>query len=543
MKRYPGIILLVLCVQLAWGQEQLSLEKQAAIYYARYDYARAASMYERVAAKRKEKTSTLVLERLAESYRMYNQYQRAADWYSKLLARPDAPPDARLYYGDMLKSLGKYAEAKAAYTQYASTGNADRVKNRIAGCDAALEWMQSPTAVYIRNVERLNTAKSDWGATSYPGGVVFMSDTLYRHQLRKGSRFNRNKYGRNNREYYKLYEGDTANYGNVYINDFSPAFNWSRYHVGPVSFDRQYRVAYVTMTNPNRRIPGVKEHRVKYGLRRLELYSAEKDSSGKWTKPVPFTYNKPDAYSLGHAVLSNDGNTLYFASDMPGGQGGTDIWYSERQADGKWGTPANCGPAINTPDEEEFPTIAPDGSLYFASKGWPGMGGFDIFHASGSKNQWSAAENLRYPTNSPGDDFYLVGNTNGNTWFSSNRVGGKGSDDIYSITTPETFTITKVPVALVIPFIGKVCPSLDGACIYIYNRQRGIGWCFVGTPGREISMTLEKETDYVIRMTYAGERRDSIEFNTHGMKDGELLKKDICPPKEAESITPKAKSH
>lgn len=72
-----------------------------------------------------------------------------------------------------------------------------------------------------------------------------------------------------------------------------------------------------------------------------------------------------------------------------------------------------CGPGINTAEAEEFPTIAPDGSLYFSSKGWTGMGGFDIFHISGSKTQWGTPENLRYPTNSPGDDFYFVAHANG----------------------------------------------------------------------------------------------------------------------------------
>lgn len=175
-----------------------------------------------VLPQEKEKTKTLVLERLASSYRHINEYAASANWYAKLLARSDAPPDARIYEGDMLKSLGKYDDAKAAYTQYAQTGNADRVKNRIAGCDAAQQWIQSPTPVSIRNVERLNTEGADWGATHYPGGVVFVSDSLYRHQLDNGSRFNRNVYGRTRTDFQNLYIGDTSNYGSVYINDFSP---------------------------------------------------------------------------------------------------------------------------------------------------------------------------------------------------------------------------------------------------------------------------------------------------------------------------------
>ncbi|WP_436490585.1 hypothetical protein [Chitinophaga sp. ARDCPP14] len=154
------------------------------------------------------------------------------------------------------------------------------------------------------------------------------------------------------------------------------------------------------------------------------------------------------------------------------------------------------------------------------------MGGFDIFHTSGSKAQWSIPENLRYPTNSAGDDFYFVAAANGNTYFASNRTGGKGSDDIYSITPPPIYTLTQLPPALVIPFTGTVCP---GACIDIYNKQRQVGWCFTGEAGREINLTLEKDTDYEIRLYYPGGRRvETIEFNTRGMKDAEVRRKDIC---------------
>ncbi|RFS20709.1 tetratricopeptide repeat protein [Chitinophaga silvatica] len=534
MKKILGILLIALSASSVQAQEQKSLSRQADIYYSKYDYARAASMYERVVARRKEKTPTIVIARLANSYREINDYGRAADWYSKLLARPDAPPDARLYYADMLKSLGRYAEAKAAYSQYAQSGATSPVlQNKIEGCNAAEDWMQHPTNVNIINVERLNTAKSDWGAVYYPGtgSIVFMSDTLYRNQLDPGSKHNRNRYERTGRNYYRLYAADTGKYGYVFVRDFSPAFNKYKYHSGPVVFTNDYRRAYYTLTYPERKLLGkVKKGKpaVTYGYRRLELYEAEMENNGQWKNVGAFPYNNPDQYSLGHAAISGDGSIIYFASDMPGGQGGTDIWYCERQADGKWSAPVNCGPTINTADDEEFPTIALDGGLFFASKGWVGMGGFDIFHATGSRAQWSAPENLRYPTNSPGDDFYFMPVPNGSTYFASNRMNGKGSDDIYMINTPQIYTVNKIPTMLVIPFTGTVCPQLAGTCIYIYNKQRDMGWCFLGESGREINLMLERDTDYEIRITYPNMRREIKEFNTRGMKAGEPLNMSIC---------------
>ena len=125
---------------------------------------------------------------------------------------------------------------------------------------------------------------------------------------------------------------------------------------------------------------------------------------------VIFPYNNIQQYSIGDAALSKDGKVIYFTSDMPGGIGKTDIWYCEKQPDGKWGKPFNCGNTINTKQEEAFPNIGGNGDLYYSSRGLPGMGGYDIYKAKGKKSTWSTPKNIRYPINSTSDDFYLVTN-------------------------------------------------------------------------------------------------------------------------------------
>ncbi|SHL24316.1 WD40-like Beta Propeller Repeat [Chitinophaga jiangningensis] len=540
MRRISVLLIIFFSSLVALAQEQKTLQAQADILYDKYEYARAASMYKRIADKKKDKTTTAVLVKLADCYRQTNNYTAAAEWYPKLLAHSDAPPESRLFYADALKSLGRYEEAKTAYGQYAqSNPQAVLVNERIAGCDSAVLWMQHPVDASISNVQRLNSSHSDWGATRVPGGVVFMSDTLMKNKLKPGSKFNRNDYGRTNRPYYTLYVADTGSYGNVFIDDYSPSFNDTRYHVGPIAFDKSFNNSFVTFTFPDKKMPAQKSDtrpRIKYGYRRLELFTSQRDANGNWSEPKPFQYNKPDQYSLGHAALSNDESVLYFASDMPGGAGGTDIWYCERLSGGSWGTPVNCGPAINTADDEEFPTVAPDGTLYFSSKGHTGMGGFDMFSSGGSKAQWSTPQNLRYPFNSSADDFYYMNYGDSGGYFASNRTGGFGSDDIYAAYEMEIIH-RYVPPGLTIPFTGKVCPPLTGACIYIYNRQRDMGWCFNGDPNREIHLTLEKETDYVIRIVENGVRVDSIEFNTRGMQDGETIEKIICRDKPLKAGT------
>src|SRR5690606_19356783 len=127
-----------------------------------------------------------------------------------------------------------------------------------------------------------------------------------------------------------------------------------------------------------------------------------------------------------------DQQVLYFVSDMPGGLGGTDIWFCERTKEGSWGTPQNAGSQINSAQNEMFPNISPDGVLYFSSNGFAGMGGLDIFQSEGSKANWTSPVNLQYPANSSGDDFAFVitqvKDQHRVGYLSSDRQNGQGGD-------------------------------------------------------------------------------------------------------------------
>lgn len=401
-------------------------------HYAKAEYALAIPFYEKLANQKR--TTAAIFRRLASCYAHIDAYGPAAYWYGRLVADTGAVAEDWLQYGDMLKSEGHYAEAKAAYGHCGATV-------RAAGCDSAIAWLQQPADLRIDNMLKINTGASDWGAVWYGDRqIVFTSDSLRPTVLDPAAKINRKNFGWTDRPYQKVYVVDSTDgyKGLGLIRGFAAALNRPEYHVGPVAFSPGYDTAYFTVTNPAK-IGYSKETLsdkrkgtvVWYRTRRLELYYSIKDSNRQWQQPVAFAYNNPDSFSIGHAALSPDRTVLYFASDMPGGQGKTDIWYSVKQPDGRWGTPLNCGPAINTPEEEEFPTMGGDGTLYFSSKGHPGMGGFDLFRATGSRGQWTAPANMRPPLNSPGDDFYYEPRDSVSGFFSSNRPGGRGSDDIY----------------------------------------------------------------------------------------------------------------
>jgi hypothetical protein len=163
---------------------------------------------------------------------------------------------------------------------------------------------------------------------------------------------------------------------------------------------------------------------------RLKTFQAQLVRN-KWENIKEVSFNGEE-YSVGHPCLSPDGNTFYFVSDMTGGEGGTDIWFSKKQGE-DWSKPENMGPKINTPGNDMFPWISPTGVFYFASNGHPGLGGLDIFRVTSMGTEFEKVANLGYPVNSPQDDFSLaIDEKTGVGFFSSNRKGGKGDDDIYS---------------------------------------------------------------------------------------------------------------
>jgi hypothetical protein len=168
------------------------------------------------------------------------------------------------------------------------------------------------------------------------------------------------------------------------------------------------------------------------------IYSTTDEAGKKFTEPVilPETINQKNQYQIAASVTA-DGNTMYFASDRPGGLGGIDIYVSRKLPNGGWGTPQNVGPVINTASNEDFPNISPDGkTLYFSSQGHTGMGGYDIYKAtwSDSANQWTSVQNMGYPINTPDDDMNFRLAANGNYGYISQvRKGGLGGLDVYRI--------------------------------------------------------------------------------------------------------------
>lgn len=414
----------------SYAQEQLSKRQQADLLFARYEYLNASRLYTDLAERKNPDVK--ILERLATCYRKMNDYDSAEKWYAKAIENPKADTAAHFYYAEVLLSNQKFEQAKVQYNNAGLSSAMLAIK--VASCDSAAVWMKEASRYNVSNVQSLNTKYADWGLAYFgKSGLVFTSE----RPAENFQKFN-DTYKWKGNPWLKLFlatnNGVVTNELPVIRKEYSSFF--ADYHVGPMVLNTTEDTAYVTIATrarPTNLPVDPKENKYSERLytRRLELIIAVK-TNGRWDYTKKFSYSNVKAFSLGNAALSKDGNTLYFTSDMPGGMGKTDIWYSVKQHNGDWGVPVNCGPEINTTEEESFPTIGANGELYYASKGKIGMGGYDIYVSKGEKASWGKSINLKYPVNTSYDDFYFSTVDGITGYLSSNRKGGIGDDDIYS---------------------------------------------------------------------------------------------------------------
>ena len=415
-----------------YAQEQKSVLRLAEEAYAREEYALAGALYQRQANGKENKTPVALLMKIAHSYQEIGRFQEAAGYYQQIITRPDHPASASFAYGEALRQLEQYNAAKQQYALF-STSNADSIKLKeiaLRSCDSATVWIKTTSPLQLQPVKSLNTSGSDLASSFVNNRLVLLSNG-YRKVVSREAHPDTDK--RTQQPFYKAYVYQQYATGNhtMYLEELLPElFDKYDYHVGPVYMNQAEDVLYATINIQGKNVQYTGKGPVN-GVRRLQIYQAVK-TDGKWSEPVLLPGINVAGYSSSHAVLNAAGNILYFISDRPGGLGQTDIWYCEKQADGSWSSPVNCGDKINSVAAETFPTVNEEGVLYFSSKGHVGLGGYDIFRVKGEKANWGTPENLKAPFNSGADEIGFVLQNNGTEgYLSSNKQGGAGSDDIY----------------------------------------------------------------------------------------------------------------
>ncbi len=426
MKVFNTVFIIVLfCCQPVLKAQQHNQEKekrklaQAEALYANMDYHKAIALYEQIKLADKDQFVKL---RIASSYRNVGDLQSAEAWYRKAASK-QLPVEDQYAYAEVLMSNGKHDEASEWYRLHAQHSPDDsRSKSKLAAI-ANLSSYYENKDIYEVELLNINSSYSDFGVSFLEDGIVFAST---REEVAPKKRYNRT-----NSAYLDLYQSKYDEEGNLgAITKLGKNVN-TKYHEGPAVIYAGGEKMIFTRNNAEAKVKE-KDHK----LVSFQLFETQKNKKGDWDKPRLLSFGE-EKYSVGHAAVSGDGKLLYFSSNRPGGIGGTDLYVSEN-LNGGWGTPKNLGDKINTEGNEMFPFISGDSLLYFSSDGQSGLGGLDIYRANLTSQQ--SVENLGAPINSKRDDFAFVLHQEGNWgYFSSNRAGGIGDDDLYyfSIRAPQ----------------------------------------------------------------------------------------------------------
>jgi tetratricopeptide (TPR) repeat protein len=355
---------------------------------------------------------------LAEAYRMMNNPLDALKAYEKAFQYDEnLDADYQLNYAHTLKKVGLYGQASSWYAQYSEV-NGPQADYWIESNEQAKELLQTKSKYDVIAYEG-NSKESDIGPTFFNDNVVFAS---FREDLKRENDKKNESYitRRGNQLYIAAKEKITS----ARDISFLRPDNKELFNLGPLSYSRDGRMVAFTRNNFTK-----SSNYVFSDESDMSIYFAFTDPTGDFGEIKPFPYNEVE-YSYAFPSLGFSGSALYFASNRPGGHGGFDIYVSYLR-DGKWSQPENLGPAINSPGNEITPYF--DGEqLYFASDYKQGLGGYDLFTSEAGNGSWTQADNMGKGVNSPSDDYYLVvDQSSGAYYFSSNRLGGRGKDDIY----------------------------------------------------------------------------------------------------------------
>lgn len=416
------LILLIAIMLLAHGiNAQTSKYKRAEAYYKAGGYNEAIDLYKSDLDKIKDKVELgNTFMKIANCYRFIGNARQAEAFYQKAILRECQDPKAYLYFAEMLRMNEKYDLALENYRKYKTLVPSDKLADvGIQSCDLAIKWRETPSGYEVTNMRGINTKYCEFSPVFASGDYTLIYFTSSRDGVVGG------KKSAVTGEYFSDIFSTERNAKGVWSNPkpLDETIN-TQYDEGSCSLSSDYNTLFFTRCMVSKRN--------KLGC---QIYSSKRAEQG-WLTPEEIKVTA-DSLVIAHPAISADGTTLYFVSDLPGGFGGLDLWKLTRaSASDNFGEPINLGASINTPGDEMFPYSHPDGTLYFSSTGHPGMGGLDIFRAVEKDGSWTV-ENMRYPINSPADDFGIVFEKEREAgYFSSRRKGGRGADDIFLFFLP-----------------------------------------------------------------------------------------------------------
>lgn len=514
------ICLFIFSQSYVYSQNKSRVLKKADSAFDTEQYSKASELYKKAYKKTKDRgQKSEIIFKQAECYRMSGRLKQAQNFYKRAIKAKYTDVVVYLRYADVLRMLGDLDEAINQYSKYIQFNPTDvRGEMGLKSCDFALKWKDSPTRYKVQLMPFVNSRFSDFSPAFGNGDY----SELFFTSTREGGVSN------------KIDDRTGESFVDVWFTKLDKKGSWSRPIVmqepintegneGSIYLNNRGTVMYLTQCKVE------KKKALGCGI-----YVSERKGKS-WGATQLLQLKVPDNTNLGHPALSEDENILIFSSDLAGGYGGKDLWLSVKEKRNRWSDPINLGPLVNTPGDEMFPFMASDGFLYFASNGHVGMGGLDIYKTS--KDEYGAyilPVNLKSPVNSSGDDFGMIIEKNGERgYFTSNRSGGKGGDDIYQFELP----------AINLSVQGIVTDSKTGAIM------TGVKVNLIGSNGTasevktdnagKYTFKLEPLTSYEIIVEIKGYLTKIIRETTEGIEMDKIFLIDlVVTPEKKEIILP-----
>lgn len=484
MKNFTLLCLIIL--DIFCGYSQQSKIKSGNKNYDSYAYVDAIKTYERVANKGYR--SEDLFKKIGNSYYFNSKFEGSAKWYDELFS-VNPSPEAEYYYryAQSLKATGQTNKANKILSEfnakYKNDSRAKLYRNNVN----YLDKIKANSGRYNIENAGINSKYSDYGTFIYNNKIYFAS-------ARDTGNFTKRKHKWTGEYFTNIYDtnADAKTDTTSKVNKIRSTVN-SRFHESTIVFTKDGNTVYFTRNNFVDGKKGKDANKVTL----VKIYKAKLEN-GKWTnvEALPFT---SDNYSTAHPALSPDEKTMYFASDMPGSLGQSDLYKVSIDGNGVYGTPQNLGKDINTEGKETFPYVTSENEIYFASDGHPGLGGLDVFVGQiETDGSISDIQNLGNDINSPKDDFaYIIDPVTRRGYFSSNKDGGLGSDDIYKfLETKRLKCVQELNGVVTDAETGAVLP---GTKLTLYDGMQRIKNSTVADSNGQYTFAVECGKNYSVR--------------------------------------------